>query len=125
MQVSLSEHCPSQLRTLPRLPDHLLRHLLELAVSQAFAVAGPELWSTTRGRPPAAFARQVAMYLAHVGCGLSLTEVGEVFGRDRTTVAHACSLVEDRRDDSALDHALELLESVLRFLSPPVSALPV
>ena len=42
------------------------------------------------------------MYLAHVTCGLSLTEVGEVFARDRTTVAHACGRVEDLRDDRRL-----------------------
>ena len=58
-------------------------------------VASADLWSGTRGRPRVAFARQVAMYLAHVAWGLTLTEVGHVFARDRTTVAHACGLVED------------------------------
>ena len=32
-------------------------------------------------------------------CGMSLTEVGAMFGRDRTTVAHGCFKVEYRRDD--------------------------
>ena len=32
------------------------------------------------------------MYLAHVGCGVSLTEVGHLFERDRTAVSHACGL---------------------------------
>jgi hypothetical protein len=41
-----------------------------------------------------------------------------VFARDRTTVAHACGLVEDRRDDPAFDRSLDLLEGVLRFLAP-------
>jgi chromosomal replication initiation ATPase DnaA len=81
-------------------------------------VASADLWSGTRGRPRVAFARQVAMYLAHVACGLSLTEVGHTFARDRTTVAHACGRVEDLRDDPKLDRALELLESVLRTLAP-------
>ena len=58
------------------------------------------------------------MYLAHVTCGLSLTEVGQVFARDRTTVAHACSRVEDQRDDPAFDRALELLEGILRACCP-------
>jgi len=44
--------------------------------------------------------------------------VGNVFVRDRTTVAHACGLVEDSRDDPVLDRSLELLEGVLRALSP-------
>jgi chromosomal replication initiation ATPase DnaA len=58
------------------------------------------------------------MYLAHVACGLSLTEVGRLFARDRTTVAHACGLIEDRRDDAAFDRALELIEGIMRLISP-------
>jgi chromosomal replication initiation ATPase DnaA len=95
-----------------------VRQTLEQAVSRVFLVASADLWSVTRGRPDVAFARQVAMYLAHVACGLTLTEVGHVFLRDRTTVAHACGLVEDLRDDPAFDRLLELLEGVVRSLSP-------
>jgi chromosomal replication initiation ATPase DnaA len=107
-----------------RLPDRLVREMLEQAVPRVFMVASADLWSGTRGRPRAAFARQVAMYLAHVACGLTLTEVGRVFARDRTTVAHACGLVEDLRDDPVLDRSLELLESVLRNLSPVSASVP-
>jgi len=57
------------------------------------------------------------MYLAHVVLELSLTEVGQVFARDRTTVAYACSRVEDLRDGLVFDRSLELLESVLRALA--------
>ena len=58
----------------------------------------------------AAFARQIAMYLAHVGFGLSMAEVGRAFGRDRTTVVHACHLIEDRRDEGRFDQVLDHLE---------------
>jgi chromosomal replication initiation ATPase DnaA len=95
--------------------------MLEQAVSRVFMVAGDDLWSETRGRPRVAFARQVAMYLAQAW-GLTLTEVGHVFSRDRTTVAHACGLVEDLRDDPLLDRSLELLEGVLRALAPASAA---
>ena len=89
-------HNQSEQERLPaRLPDQFVREMLEQAVSRVFMVASAELWSGTRGRPRVAFARQVAMYLAHVAWGLTLTEVGHVFSRDRTTVAHACGLVED------------------------------
>jgi hypothetical protein len=98
------------------LPDELVRGMLEQPVSRVFLVPGPDLWTQTRGRPRVAFARQVAMYLAHVACGLSLTDVGQVFCRDRTTVAHACGLIEDRRDDPAFDRSLELLEGVVQML---------
>jgi chromosomal replication initiation ATPase DnaA len=107
-----------------RLPDQFVREMLEQAVSRVFMVPSADLWSVTRGRPRVAFARQVAMYLAHVAWGLTLTEVGTVFARDRTTVAHACCLVEDSRDDPVLDRSLELLEGVLRALAP-ASASPV
>jgi len=100
----------------PFLTDHHLRRILEQAVAPAFDVARVELWHHTRGSAATALARQVAMYLAHVVCGLSLTEVGRLFARDRTTVAHACSLVEDRREDAPFDRALELLEGVMRLL---------
>ena len=53
----------------PFLTDHHLRRILEQTVAPAFAIARAELWTGTRGSPPTAFARQVAMYLAHVGCG--------------------------------------------------------
>jgi hypothetical protein len=33
-------------------------------------------------------------------------------------VAHACGLIEDLRDDPVFDRSLELLEGVLRALSP-------
>jgi chromosomal replication initiation ATPase DnaA len=99
-------------------PELFVRQLLDHAMARTFAVRSRDLWSQTRGRPAVAFARQVAMYLAHVAFGLTLTEVGHVFARDRTTVAHACSLIEDLRDDLTFDRSLDLLEGVLRFLAP-------
>jgi chromosomal replication initiation ATPase DnaA len=93
-----------------------LRQVIDPAVGAVFEVDIGDLQSATRGSPRAAFARQVAMYLAHVVCGLSLTEVGALFARDRTTVSHACSVVEDRRDDPELDGRLEHLERAVAAL---------
>jgi chromosomal replication initiation ATPase DnaA len=87
-----------------------VRKAIDPAVAAVFGVDISDLCAATRRSPRAAFARQVAMYLAHVVCGLSLTEVGALFGRDRTTVAHACEVVEDRRDDPDLDARLDHLE---------------
>ncbi|MGD9866861.1 MAG: helix-turn-helix domain-containing protein [Hyphomicrobiales bacterium] len=75
-----------------------------------------DLRSTSRGRARTAFARQVAMYLAHVGGGLNMTDVGLCFGRDRTTVAHACAVVENVRDDPAFDRVLDRVEQSLALL---------
>ena len=90
------------------------RAAIEQAVVQVFGVGYDDLHGITRGRAKIAFARQVAMYLAHVACRLSLTDTGRLFGRDRTTVAHACTVIEDRRDDPVFDRALDLLEWAVR-----------
>lgn len=63
-----------------------------------------------RSRKPVARARQLAMYLSHVMLGRNLQEVGEAFGRDRTTVSYACALIEDMRDDPRFDAEVMALE---------------
>jgi chromosomal replication initiation ATPase DnaA len=82
-------------------------------VSQVFAVPPADLLRTTRGRAGVALARQIAMYLAHVVGGQTLTDIGAHFRRDRTTVAHACRLIEARRDDPSFDRVVELLEWIV------------
>jgi hypothetical protein len=93
------------------------REAIEQAVIQVFGVAHDELHRLSRGKAKVALARQVAMYLAHVACRLSLTDTGKLFGRDRTTVAHACAVIEDRRDDPLFDRALDLLEWAVAALT--------
>ena len=90
------------------------RDIIDAAVAAAFIVPLGELRASTRRRASVALARQSAMYLAHVAFGLSFTEVGRAFGRDRTTAAHACRRIEDRRADRGLDTALAELEHALR-----------
>ena len=99
-----------------RQPPLMLEPILEYAIAVAFEIKARDLRSATRGTAEAAFARQVAMYLAHVSCGLSFTAIGRIFHRDRTTVAHACELIEDRRDDARVDRTLDLLEAVIARL---------
>jgi hypothetical protein len=86
------------------------RHL-ECVVARTFGFEVADLRGASRGHAPIAFARQVAMYVAHVWFGLSLSEVGRSFGRDRTTVAHACRVVEERRDDPGLDRVIAAIET--------------
>jgi hypothetical protein len=107
------------LKTTQRLCD-----VVAIATAAAFAVPVGELISSTRRSPYVAFARQSAMYLAHVTFGLNYSEVARAFGRDRTTAAHACQLIEERRDDPAVDSILGSLEdacgTLRRKLSAPV-----
>jgi len=81
-------------------------------VAATFAVPLEEVLAPTRGSPQAAFARQTAMYLAHVVLGRSVSEIGVLFGRDRTTAAYACRMIEERRDDPAIDAVVQLLEEL-------------
>ena len=93
----------------------LLGGAIQQVVANVFGIAAGELALRTRGRAKAAFARQVAMYLTHVACGFNLSDVGRIFRRDRKTVAHACMIVEDRREDPEFDRSIELLEAVTRL----------
>lgn len=89
-----------------------IHKLVEHCVFSVFRI--PALALRSRGRAaPVSLARQMAMYLAHVAFRLSFTQVGQLFGRDRTTVAHACGVIEDLRDDQIIDRALTVLAAAL------------
>ncbi len=92
-----------------------LPRLAEAAVGRVWNVPAGPLRSASRERAPIAFARQVAIYLSHVAFGLGYAELARRFGRDRTTIRHACRLVEMRRDDPRLDLALDWLEQAVRL----------
>jgi len=94
--------------------------MLETLVAATFAVPVYELRAGTRRSKPVAFARQSAMYLAHIVLGLSYAQVGQIFGRDRTTAAHACRVIEELRDDPMLDLVLSALERTCE--APPQKA---
>lgn len=87
-----------------------MKPVVEQAVASIFSVRITDLNLHSRGQAKIALSRQIAMYLFHVNCGASLTDTGRYFGRDRTTVAHACRTVENLRDDWMFDHSLALIE---------------
>jgi chromosomal replication initiation ATPase DnaA len=96
-----------------------LRELLEAVVAAGFDVEEALLRLPSRGYATIALARQAAMYLAHVVCRLSKADVGRMFERDRTTVHHACLVVEQRRDNARFDAAIDHLERVVRITVGP------
>lgn len=93
--------------------DKVLKSIIETVIAVVFAVKVDQLQSSSRGRAKIALARQVAMYLAHCAFSLSHSEVGRIYNRDRTTVGHACALVEDRRDDPVFDRTLANIEEIV------------
>ena len=60
--------------------------------------------------PGSCHARQIAMYIAHVVLSMPFGVIASAFDRDRTTVAHACRVVEERRDDPGYDRFVEQCE---------------
>ena len=87
--------------------------LVNLLTAHLFQVSVEALKSPTRKRPASAVARQAAMYVCHVALGLSFSEVGEIFERDRTTAAYACRVIEDRRDNQAFDELIGRIEAAV------------
>lgn len=89
-------------------------------VAQLFAMACErDLPEGPARRRPRCHVRQVAMYLSHVVLSVPYTAVGAAFGRDRTTVVHACAVVEDRRDDRAYDRFVEQCERCIEAVFVP------
>jgi chromosomal replication initiation ATPase DnaA len=93
------------------------KHLARPSCDQVIALVAREknvseqaITSRRRNLLPIARARQLAMYLSHVVLGHTLADIGEVFGRDRTTVSYACALIEDMRDDPQFDDEVSGLE---------------
>lgn len=91
-------------------------------VATSFAIPPADLMSPSRRSARAAFARQVAMYLAHVSFGATFSAVGHAFGRDRTTAAHAVRMIEERRDDPNIDALLDRLESACAAMAGATTA---
>jgi len=93
--------------------------LTQQAVAFVFGEVMEEIAARTRRSKQAAHARQAAMYLTHIAFGMSYGRVANAFGRDRSTVAYACRVIEDRRDDQDFDAHLDTLEEFLRAAPPP------
>jgi len=89
----------------------LCEALIDLLVAM-FGVSGTELRSPLRCRREVARVRQIGMYVAHTAFGLAMRDVAVGFARDRTTVMHACHLVEDMRDDTEFDAIVSTFERI-------------
>lgn len=114
---------PALKRSFERRASSGLRADLRKVLSERAVEAGAAAWKdvppealrqATRCTAPVARARQVAMYFAHVVFAANLTRAGGIFGRDRTTARHACSQMEDLRDDPRMDRAFDAMELALK-----------
>ncbi|MGF1545388.1 MAG: helix-turn-helix domain-containing protein [Parvularculaceae bacterium] len=83
-------------------------------MAEAYNVPLSRLTMASRQKAHIAFARQMAMYLAHVVGQLSLRDVAGAFEREPSTVSYACHAIEDRRDSPIFDKQMAFLETTLR-----------
>ncbi|WP_313194134.1 helix-turn-helix domain-containing protein [Shinella zoogloeoides] len=103
----------------PTVPAPVACRIVRQLVLEMTALAGDRpLWRRD-SRRTTCHVRQIAMYVCHVVLRLSLSEIGMAFGRDRTTVGHACNVVEDRRDDAAFDAFVSAIERVVLSVFGP------
>ncbi|MFN7757928.1 MAG: chromosomal replication initiator protein DnaA, partial [Betaproteobacteria bacterium] len=89
--------------------------LIQKTVADHYKIKVADMYSKRRPNN-IAMPRQVAMYLAKELTQKSLPEIGELFGgRDHTTVLHAVRKIgKARHMDNELNHALHVLEQVLK-----------
>ncbi|WP_213597092.1 helix-turn-helix domain-containing protein [Pseudochrobactrum algeriensis] len=87
-------------------------------LSVFFQVSLHDLRSPQRGNCHIARIRQFGMYIAHTMFGLSMSEVAYAFCRERTTVKHACHLIEDMRENEKFDRSVSSFEYLIRALYP-------
>ena len=78
-----------------------------------FNVSSRQLRSASRTALPVSRVRQIGMYIAHVTLGMKMTAVGAGFGRDKSTVVHACHTIEDLRDDEDFDLIVGRMEKLV------------
>ncbi|WOC15238.1 helix-turn-helix domain-containing protein [Pseudochrobactrum sp. MP213Fo] len=96
----------------------LIGEALLLLVSTFFHVSIDELRGERRGSRQVARIRQLGMYIAHTMFGLTMAEVAHAFSRERTTVKHACHLIEDLRDDAGFDSSVSSFEYLIKTIYP-------
>lgn len=83
-----------------------------------FQVSIQELRSAHRGTNHIARIRQFGMYIAHTMFGLTMSDVAYAFCRERTTVKHACHLIEDMRENEKFDRSVSSFECLIRTIYP-------
>lgn len=104
---------------MPVVPPGIACRIVRQLVLEMTAIASDRpLWRRD-SRRSTCHVRQIAMYVSHVVLSLSLSDIGAAYGRDRTTVGHACNVVEDRRDDAAFDAFVAAIERVVLSVFGP------
>jgi hypothetical protein len=89
--------------------SHIICDALLSFLAAFFQVPLPELRGAGRGTSVVARIRQF---------GMSMSEVAYGFKRERTTVKHACHLIEDLREDAEFDRRVCDFEGLIHMIYP-------
>lgn len=81
-------------------------------LSVCFSIPSREIRQIGRNATAISRVRQIGMYVCHVAIGMTMQDVAFGFMRDRSTVVHACHLIEDMRDDSEFDTIVSTIERI-------------
>ena len=95
-----------------RLSDRTICRAVRQMVAELVMLFGDRILTRRDRRRMACQVRQIAMYVCHVALRMPQHEIAIAFGRDRTTVGHACHVVEDRRDDPFFDDFVSAVERI-------------
>ena len=112
--VTLTDPTPNAPRAGDTTHDRARAQICAAAVAIEFGAPELELSRPDRRGPNVDFARQVAMYLAHVQYGMNHTRIGALFSRDRSTVSHACRCVSELMDDAVFGEKVDRIGARLQ-----------
>jgi hypothetical protein len=111
--VAAIEYSGGALRRPGSLPLRTICRIVGHMTGEIFGLVGSRVQLRRDRRRTLCHVRQISMYICHVALRIPLHEIGLAFGRDRTTVGHACHVVEDRRDDPAFDDFVGAIERIV------------
>ena len=99
-------------RRYEKLRQDPLAQALVMRLAHQHRVSLRDLMQGGRGSGNASHTRQLAMYLCYVLLRRTQEQLGDLFGRDRRTVSHACAAIESQREtDRKLDRELIVFEA--------------
>lgn len=84
-------------------------------MAAVFSIDSRALRSPSRSATDIARVRQIGMYVAHVTLGMRMGDVATGFSRRKSTVVHACHLIEDMREDREFDRVVAKVEEIVRI----------
>ncbi|MBX5435776.1 MAG: chromosomal replication initiator protein DnaA [Alicyclobacillaceae bacterium] len=101
----------------PARPRAITIQQIQKVIGEHFGLRVEELKAKKRTKD-VAFPRQLAMYLARELTDLSLPRIGAAFGRDHTTVLHACEkIAKELTRDTELQLTVRRLTEAIRTLT--------